>query len=119
MNDVHTIWHFDRTAALGRLDDDEGLLMEVMAQFVADAPAALAAIEAAIREGDGPALGDAAHALKGAAGYLAADDLCVAAQELEGFGRSGQTEAARDAWPRFSALANSMLSTLRATPPVA
>jgi HPt (histidine-containing phosphotransfer) domain-containing protein len=119
MNDAPTTWRFDRAAALRRLDEDEDLLVDVMTQFVEDAPAALSAIETAIREGDGPALSDAAHALKGAAGYLAADDLCVAAQALEGFGRSNQIEAARDAWPRFSALADSILSVLRATPPVA
>ncbi|MCC7043974.1 MAG: Hpt domain-containing protein [Acidobacteria bacterium] len=117
MNEVRSPWHFDRAAALVRLDDDEDLLRDIIQQFVSDAPASLSAIEAAIQQGDAPALRDAAHALKGAAGYLAADDLCVAAQELEGFGRSCQVEAARSAWPRFAALAHEVLTTLRANLP--
>jgi HPt (histidine-containing phosphotransfer) domain-containing protein len=117
MDDVRAPWHFDRAAALDRLDDDEELLQEIIEQFLSDAPASLEAIEDAIRQEDGPALRDAAHALKGAAGYLAADDLCVAAQQLEGFGRSGQADAARAAWPRFTALAGQVLTALRATLP--
>jgi HPt (histidine-containing phosphotransfer) domain-containing protein len=117
MNEVRSPWHFDRAAALVRLDDDEDLLRDIIQQFVTDAPASLSAIEIAIQQGDGPALRDAAHAFKGAAGYPAADDLCVAAQELEGFGRAGHVDAARAAWPRFAALAREVLTTLRASLP--
>ena len=113
MDEVRSPWHFDRAAALARLDDDEDLLRDVIQQFVSDAPSSLSAIEAAIQQGDGSALRDAAHALKGAAAYLAADDLCIAAQELEGFGRAGQIDAARFAWPRFAALARAVLTSLR------
>lgn len=113
MNDRPTAWHFDRAAALARLDDDEDLLVEVVQQFVADAPGALEAIEAAIRAGDGPALAEAAHALKGAAGYLAADDLCVSAQGLEGWGRANQMGEARRAWPAFAAATNAVIDALR------
>lgn len=114
MNDVRSPWHFDREAALERLDDDEELLRDVVQQFISDAPASLAAIDAAIRQGDGPALRDAAHALKGSAGYLAADDFCLAAQTLEGFGRANLIDDARQAWPSFETAALAVVEALRA-----
>ena len=113
MNHVRSSWHFDRTAALSRLDDDEDLLADVIRQFVSDIPDALSAIDTAIQRGDSGGLRDAAHALKGAAAYLAADDLCVAAQALEGFGRATQMDAARQAWPAFEATVRAVASTLR------
>lgn len=114
VNDVRSSWHFDRAAALERLDHDHELLLDIVEQFVGDAPASLAAIDAAIQQGDGPALGDAAHALKGAAGYLAADEFCVAAQALEGYGRANLIEQARRAWPSFERAAHGVLEALRA-----
>lgn len=117
MNDVRSGWTFRRAAALDRLDDDAELLVEIIKQFLADAPAALAAIEGAIEREDGTALADAAHTLKGAAGYLAADDLCLAAQQLEGFGRTHQADAARHAWPDFSRHAVAVIAGLRESLP--
>lgn len=117
MNDVRSAWHFDRTAALDRLDHDDDLLWEVVQQFIDDAPALLAAIETAIDQNDADALRDAAHSLKGSAGYLAADDLCVAAQTLEGFGRANLLDDARRAWPEFAAAAAAVVAVLRAEVP--
>jgi HPt (histidine-containing phosphotransfer) domain-containing protein len=114
MTQVRSPWAFDRAAALHRLDDDEELLNDVIEQFLADAPAALSAIDGAIRKGDGPGLRDAAHGLKGAAGYLAADELCVAAQELEGLGRASQMSTARQVAPKFEVLASDVMNALRA-----
>jgi HPt (histidine-containing phosphotransfer) domain-containing protein len=105
-------WHFDRAAALARLDDDEDLLRDVLEQFVADAPAALAAIQTATAHWDRDALRDAAHTLKGSAGYVAADDLCVMAQALEGFARANQFAEARAAWPSFDARAREVVAAL-------
>lgn len=114
MSDVRSPWHFDRAAALDRLDHDEDLLWEVVQQFIGDAPALLVAIETAIRENDAAALRDAAHSLKGSAGYLAADDLCVSAQTLEGFGRANLLDDARRAWPAFTEAAEAVVAVLRA-----
>jgi len=113
MNDVRSPFHFDRAAALSRLDDDADLLHDVVRQFVDDAPAALAAIESAIAQGDGAALRDAAHTFKGAAGYLAADEFCAMAQTLEGFGRADQMGQARHLWPAFESAARAMVGALR------
>lgn len=117
MNDVRTPWQFDRAAALNRLDGDDELLAEILVQFLADAPALLMAIETAIARGDGPAMRDAAHSLKGAAAYLAADELCAFAQSIEGFGVTNQIGQARAAWPSFSADANAVVDALRRAVP--
>ncbi len=117
MNDVRTPWQFDRAAALRRLDDDEALLDEILVQFIDDVPHSLTAMERAIARGDGPALRDAAHSLKGAAAYLAADELCAFAQSLEGLGAASQIGQARAAWPLFAANANAVLDALRRAVP--
>jgi two-component system sensor histidine kinase/response regulator len=122
MSERLTPWYFPRDSALARLDDDEELLQDVIEQFVADAPEALAAIEQAIERGDSIALRHAAHSLKGAAGYLAADELCALAQTLEGFGYSNQLAQARLTWPALSALAEDVVDALSreiAPPPTA
>lgn len=108
---------FDRTAALARLDGDEELLGEVLEQFILDAPRLLSTIDRAITSGDSHALHEAAHELKGVAGYLGADSLCAAAQQLEGFGRDRQQQAARETWPFVASMADRLLSDLRLAQP--
>jgi len=119
MTDVRTPWQFDRAAALSRLDGDDDLLDEILEQFLADVPVLLAAIETGIGRGDGPALRDAAHSLKGAAAYLAADAFCAFAQSLEGFGSTNQIGQARAVWPSFAADANGVVDALRRAVPTA
>ncbi|MFC5500236.1 response regulator [Caenimonas terrae] len=65
--------------------DDEALTMtsEVIALFRADAPLRLDAIGSAIAAGDGPALAQAAHALKGSAANVGAAAIGQVAGELE------------------------------------
>jgi two-component system sensor histidine kinase/response regulator len=113
MTEARVSWQFNREAALARLEGDDDLLQEVLVQFLEDAPDLLVAINSAIVRGDGPALRDAAHSLKGAAAYLAADQLCASAQGLEGFGRANQFDEARAAWPSFVASAASVIDGLR------
>lgn len=107
-----TPWYFPRESALARLDNDEDLLQDVIQQFVADAPDALAAIEQAIERSDSEALRHAAHSLKGAAGYVAADELCVLAQRLEGFGYTNELTQARLTWPTLAAVAQDVVAAL-------
>lgn len=106
-------WTFNRRAVLEQLDDDDDLLSDVVEQFLADAPAALAAIDAAIDAVDGEALAAAAHSLKGAAGYLGADVLCRAAERLESLGRTGRAAEAAHAHREFSTIAEHVLTRLR------
>jgi len=105
-------WIFDRAAALHLVDDDDALLEEVLALFITNGPSWLAAVERAIATGDSAALCESAHALKGAAGYLAAPHFVDAAQELETLGRDGHIHTARARWPAFAAVAGDVLTAL-------
>ncbi|MGE4242157.1 response regulator [Ramlibacter sp.] len=71
--------------------DDEDLTMtrEVIGLFLADTPARLDGVEAAIAAGDAAALASAAHAIKGSAGNIGATALHLAAGELEADAKQG------------------------------
>jgi signal transduction histidine kinase/DNA-binding response OmpR family regulator/HPt (histidine-containing phosphotransfer) domain-containing protein len=99
--------------------DDEALTMtrEVIQLFVDDAPARLAAIEAAVQGNDADTLSRAAHALKGACsniGAKAMQEICAAleAQARQGAvpsAASQQTQDLRLLWPRTQALLEAWL----------
>ncbi len=80
---------FNREAALERVEGDEEFLAEVVELFLTDSMTRMNEIRAAVAADDGPRLQRAAHALKGAAGYLAAESTCAAALRLEEIGASG------------------------------
>lgn len=89
--------------------DDEALSMtrEVVALFLADAPARLQALQDALAGGDAQALGKAAHALKGAAGNVGARALQQLAHRLEADAQAGmpadaqgRLEQARVVWEK-------------------
>jgi two-component system, sensor histidine kinase and response regulator len=87
---------FDEQAALAYTGGDRRLLGEVVAMFQADAPARLRGLRRALRERDGAALRDAAHALKGALAVVGSTAGRDAAAELERAGRSGKLETAAE-----------------------
>jgi HPt (histidine-containing phosphotransfer) domain-containing protein len=66
---------------------DRALVRELSALFCEDAPGRVAASGAAIRAGDATALFESAHALKGAAAALGAQQVRAVALELETHGR--------------------------------
>lgn len=82
----------DRLAILRDLGpvDGLGLLPEAAAAFRRAVPGRLAALNAAVTDGDGPALASAAHALKGAAANIGAAQVAGTCAELERIGRSGR-----------------------------
>ncbi|MGI9145103.1 MAG: Hpt domain-containing protein [Chloroflexota bacterium] len=67
------------------------LLTEMIEAFLTDAPSHLEKVTDALACGDANQLANAAHALKGGAAYLGADDLQHLCLELETLGRSGLT----------------------------
>ena len=73
----------DRAAMLRRLGGDESLFADVARLFLEDTPARLDALDAALVAGDRVMLRAAAHAIKGAAGNLSAQNLLRAAADLE------------------------------------
>ncbi|WP_455833650.1 response regulator [Pseudarthrobacter siccitolerans] len=81
----------DRIAILRELgpEDGRGLLPEAVAAFRRELPARRSALQAAVADGDGPALVQAAHALKGSAANIGAAAVAGLCAELERLGRDG------------------------------
>ena len=104
----------DAAGLLARVGGDHDLMREVVHLFLEDCPARLAAIRAAITDGDMDALRSAAHALKGAAGTLSAAGVVEAASVLERIGAEKRREAAEAAWKTLSAQAAQLAGALQA-----
>ncbi|HEU5101984.1 MAG TPA: PAS domain S-box protein, partial [Roseiflexaceae bacterium] len=80
-------------AALAELQST-GALAELIGLFLAEAPAALAAMRAAIAQDDAGELRELAHSLKGSSHYLAARPLAELLASLEQLGSRGTLQAA-------------------------
>ena len=93
------------------LDDGAtGLLLEMIGLFQEDGPQRLAQLKEACEAGDTQAAGEAAHALKGAAGTLGAVELRAIAGEAERLARLKEIPAIlalipnlESSYPRFLA----------------
>jgi two-component system, sensor histidine kinase and response regulator len=103
----------DRQAMLAKLAGDTQLCADAMAIFLEDCPGRLADIRSALDMGDPRTIRAAAHALKGAAGILAARDLFDAAQTIERLGDEGHIDDARATWPRLSHAAVAVTDALK------
>jgi CheY-like chemotaxis protein len=102
----------DRDQLMTRLGGDEQLLTDVVRLFLIDCPERLSAIKSAVDGRDADGIRTTAHALKGAAGSLAADRLCDAARTLERIGAEGRMDAAEAGWRQLSVEAASVLDAL-------
>jgi two-component system sensor histidine kinase/response regulator len=80
---------------LERVEGDEELLVEMIQLFLDDAPRLMAAMQAALDQGDMPVLERSAHSMKGAAGNLSAHITVAAAAQLENDAKKGDVEASR------------------------
>jgi CheY-like chemotaxis protein len=80
---------FDERFVRARLGDKARLFAKLVRLFLEDCPARMRAMRRAIAAGDGEALREAAHALKGAAASFAAAPVVEAARQLELQGKSG------------------------------
>ena len=105
--------HVNDAALRERLGSDEALVNEVIAAFLEDCPARLAAIKRAIAQSDFKAVCEAAHALKGAAGNLSAPSLFAMAQTLEQLAADRRAEALEAASRQLSAEAMHVMDALR------
>jgi signal transduction histidine kinase/CheY-like chemotaxis protein len=103
----------DLAQALERMGGDRQLFADVIRVFLEDCPGQLAAIKAAVDAQDADAIRRTSHALKGAAGNLAAADVFEAAQTLERLGAERRLAAAEAGWRRLSAAAAQLLEMLR------
>ena len=80
---------FDERFIRARLGDNAQLFAKLVRLFLGDSPARMRAMRRAINTGDGEALREAAHALKGAAANFAAAPVVDAARRLECQGKNG------------------------------
>ncbi len=104
---------FDEEQLRQRVSGDEQLMHDVVRIFLEDCPARLAAVAAAVERRDAEAIRSAAHALKGAAGNLAASGLFEAARVLERLGAESRLDAAAAAARVVAAEAANVVDALR------
>jgi HPt (histidine-containing phosphotransfer) domain-containing protein len=103
----------DRARLMERVGGDPQLFAVIVRVFLDDCPVRLAAIKAAVDERDAEGIRLSAHALKGAAGNLAATGLSEAARALEAIGAQVRMDAAADGWRRLSAEAARVMDALQ------
>ncbi|MGH9373047.1 MAG: response regulator, partial [Vicinamibacterales bacterium] len=104
---------FSKTELTDRLGGDVDLLGDVIRLFLDDCPKRLAAINAAVDQRDSELIRTTAHALKGAAGTIAAPAVFEAAQALERIGAEKRLDAAEAARRVLAREAANLLDTLR------
>jgi two-component system sensor histidine kinase/response regulator len=107
---------FDPAALLNRLCGDADLMTDVIAIFLEDCPARLAAIKDAVTRRHAGDLRSEAHGLKGIAANLSATGLFEAAQVLERIGAECRMIAAEAAWRQLSVEASHVIDLLRDRP---
>jgi HPt (histidine-containing phosphotransfer) domain-containing protein len=82
----------DRDAALGRVGGDLDLLREIAVLFADECPRVLQDLRDALAQGDAPAIGRAAHGLKGSAANFGAVPAVDAAVRIEQSAHAGRIE---------------------------
>ncbi len=85
---------FDPRPLLRRISDDADLLGELTRLFQEECPRLLKVIRAAVEAGDADAVERAAHLLRGSASNFAANEIVLAARQLEDLARGGSLENA-------------------------
>jgi PAS domain S-box-containing protein len=103
----------DRTVALARADGDETLLADLAKLLLEESPKMLAAVQAAVSEGDARRLERAAHSLKGAVSTFAAHASVEAAVRLERLGRAGDLAEAPQAYAALEAQIEKLRTALQ------
>jgi CheY-like chemotaxis protein/HPt (histidine-containing phosphotransfer) domain-containing protein len=103
----------DRAVALARVDGDETLLADLARLLLEESPKMLAAVQAAVSEGDARRLERAAHSLKGAVSTFAAHAAVEAAVRLERLGRAGDLAEAPQACAALEAQIEKLRTALQ------
>ena len=102
---------FNERAFRARLGGNAGLFEKMVRLFLEDCPARMRAMRRAIAAGDGEALREPAHALRGAAANFAAAPVVEAAQRLELQAKNGELSQSLAA---YDVLTNEMQRLRRA-----
>lgn len=103
----------DRDDAVRRFGGDDALFDEIVHLFLADCPARVSDIKAAVNAGDAEGIRTSAHALKGAAANLSATGLCQAAHQLEVLGAEGRIDEVPAAWLALTERTTQVMNALR------
>ena len=107
-----------KTDLLQQIGDDDGVLREIIAIYLREAPTRLDGIRRAIAQRDARSLAGEAHALRSSSGNVGATrvtDLCIS---LEAIGRNGGVDGAAEILPQLEseyARAEDALEKLRRT----
>ena len=88
---------FDENELLERVDNDWEFLAETVEMLATDGRALVEEIRRSAAAGDAPAVGRAAHTLKGMTSNFCAPDAQAAALALEKMGKAGDLASAPDA----------------------
>ena len=103
---------YDRAAALARAAGDAELLAQIVDIYVAETPALLAEVEAALAAEERERAFRAAHTLKGSSANLSAQNASEAARRVELAARAGDFAAAREGLPALQAAIAALLAQL-------
>jgi PAS domain S-box-containing protein len=96
----------DLDAALGRVDGDRELLVEMADLFLDEYPRLLSTLRDAVAQGNAPTAAYAAHTLKGSVANFAAMPAFTAAQKIERIARQGDLAQAHAAFTDLEAQLN-------------
>jgi len=94
--DVGAVADIDLVEALARLDGDRESLLEIALMFVADCPACIDSVSAAVAQRDADAVSSACHALSGTAANLSALALRDLAERISRHAKAGDWSKADD-----------------------
>jgi HPt (histidine-containing phosphotransfer) domain-containing protein len=92
---------------------DTEFIAELLGDFVSQTPALIEQITTALAQGDAATVGKVAHALKGSARAVGADEFAAIAFELEQAGKQGDLSNAPDALQRLQAYWQSLEAHLQ------
>jgi HPt (histidine-containing phosphotransfer) domain-containing protein len=101
-------------ALLERVGGDEAIFAELCDVFLADAPARLEVIRAALVAADTQTLQREAHAFKGSAGAFDALEVVEVARQLEQLAAIGDLRDAHHLWKLLQARSRTLIEAVRA-----
>jgi HPt (histidine-containing phosphotransfer) domain-containing protein len=104
---------FDPAALLEYVENDEDLARDLAGVFVAEVPARLDGLQAALEEGDLEAACLLAHAVKGMAWAVCASDLAAGAARMEELANERRARELEALFPEFLDQTGQLLQRIR------
>jgi HPt (histidine-containing phosphotransfer) domain-containing protein len=103
---------FDRQSMLERVDGDEEVMGMVLGVFIEDAPLTMQTLRQAVEQGDAAQIRLTAHALKGAAANISAEELRSGAHDLEMLGVANDLAAVPGVFQRVETAMSRLMPVL-------